>query len=121
MPTALRAGAVTVEPGQRGCQPPSTAVNCDRCTRVSGFAEALGALMHERGLSANALARQVPCDKALISRYRSGRQDPSARMARRIDEVLGADGRLAGLAAVPAKPEATPGEELADEIGALEL
>lgn len=75
----------------------------------------------ERGLSANALARQVPCDKALISRYRSGRQDPSARMARRIDEVLGADGRLAGLAAVPAKPEAIPGEELADEIGGLEL
>ena len=72
-----------------------------------GFAETLCTLMDERGISANALAAQVPCDKALISRYRNGRQHPSPRMARRVDEVLGAAGQLAALA----------GEALADGDG----
>ena len=84
-----------------------------------GFAETLCRLMEERGISANALAAQVPCDKALISRYRNGRQHPSPRIARRVDEVLGADGQLAALAGdTPADgQDGGPG----DEIGALEL
>src|SRR5713226_2797416 len=65
---------------------------------MGGFAEALRALMAERGISGNALARQVPCDAALISRYRCGKQEPSARMARAIDDVLGAGGALVALA-----------------------
>lgn len=68
---------------------------------MGGFAEALRALMAERGISGNALARQVPCDAALISRYVTGKQRPSHRMACRIDEVLGAGGKLAALAAWP--------------------
>jgi transcriptional regulator with XRE-family HTH domain len=90
--------------------------------RVGGFAEALRALMDERGISANALARQVPCDKALISRYRSGRQQPSLRMAQTLDDVLGAGGQLAALgraAAVSGPDPVTDG--LDDEIVALEL
>jgi transcriptional regulator with XRE-family HTH domain len=64
----------------------------------SSFAEALCALMAERGISGRGLARQVPCDSALICRYRSGKQTPSANMAHRLDEVLNADGNLAALA-----------------------
>ena len=65
------------------------------------FAEALHTLMAERAISGNVLARRVPCDKALISRYVNGHQAPSASMAARIDELLGADGELAALAARP--------------------
>jgi tetratricopeptide (TPR) repeat protein len=91
---------------------------------MSGFAGALCALMDERAVSANALARSVPCDKALISRYRAGRQHPSPRMARRLDEVLAAGGRLAAVAALDdaASPEAArPDSAPDDEISALEL
>jgi len=76
-----------------------------------GFAEALRACMAERGISGYALAKLVPCDAALVSRYASGKQEPSARMARKFDEVLGAGGRLAALAvrAAPAAVPADPG------------
>jgi transcriptional regulator with XRE-family HTH domain len=83
------------------------------------FAEALRTLMDQRGFTTNGLAAQVPCDKALISRYRNGRQQPSERMARRMDEVLDAGGRLAALtASVPAE---APASGFDDEIAALEL
>jgi transcriptional regulator with XRE-family HTH domain len=68
---------------------------------MSDFSDALRALMDERGVSGNALARQVPCDRALICRYRSGKQKPSARMARLIDGALGAGGDLVALAEKP--------------------
>ena len=63
-----------------------------------GFAEELRALMTERSISGKALARQVLCDPALICRYRTGKQAPSAKMARWIDNALGAEGALAALA-----------------------
>jgi transcriptional regulator with XRE-family HTH domain len=68
---------------------------------MGGFAESLRALIDERAVSANALARQVPCDKSPISRYLSGRQRPSARMARRLDDILGTGGDLAAAAGQP--------------------
>lgn len=87
-----------------------------------GIAGVLRTLMDERSLSAIALARQVPCDKALISRYRNGSQAPSARMARRLDDVLDAGGQLAELARHPARAAAAaPDAALDDEIAALEL
>ncbi len=61
------------------------------------FAERLRALMAERGLSGLAVAREVPCDPAYVSRLINGKQRPSQRIARRLDEVLGADGTLATL------------------------
>ena len=61
---------------------------------MDGFAEELRALMAARGVSGSELARQVPCDPGLVSRYASGRQRPSARMAARFDDVLAAGGRL---------------------------
>jgi len=86
---------------------------------MDGFAGALRTLMSDRGVSANALARQVPCDKALISRYRSGQQQPSLRMAQLLDDALGAGGQLA--AARRAEPPVDQGAALDDEIAALEL
>jgi transcriptional regulator with XRE-family HTH domain len=67
---------------------------------ASSFGDALRARMAARGVSGYALARLVPCDKALISRYVNDRQPPSRRMAARLDEVLGAGGKLTALAAV---------------------
>ena len=67
-------------------------------TAMDDFAHTLQALMAERGVGVRALARQVPCDHALVSRLSSGRQPPSASMARRLDEVLAAGGRLAACA-----------------------
>src|SRR6185437_4573843 len=81
--------------------------------------------MDERDLSVNALALQVPCDKALISRYRSGAQPPSMRMARRLDEVLDAGGQLSVLARPQDRPASSAvlacDDGLDDEIAALEL
>jgi hypothetical protein len=65
---------------------------------MDDFARTLRALMAERGTGVRALARQVPCDHALVSRLSSGQQAPSAGMARRLDEILGAGGRLAAAA-----------------------
>jgi hypothetical protein len=79
------------------------------------FAKALRALMDERGISGNKLARRVPCDKALISRLVNGKQRPSAKLAHQLDEVLGACGALVRAAAVSAMPgtEPDPGGVLA--------
>jgi transcriptional regulator with XRE-family HTH domain len=83
------------------------------------FAEALRTLMDQRGFTTNGLAAQVPCDKALISRYRNGRQHPSERIAGRLDEVLSAGGQLASLAV--GVPTEVPTAGFDDEIAALEL
>lgn len=79
------------------------------------FGTRLSALMTERGLGVRALARHVPGDPALISRLASGRQQPSAQIARRLDEVLNAGGELADLA-----NHVLPPDGLADELGAIE-
>jgi hypothetical protein len=86
---------------------------------MDGFAGRLAALMAARGLGVRALARQVPCNHALVSRYLSGRQLPSPGMAARLDVLLSAGGELATLAG-----SAGPflrGAGLDDEVGALEL
>jgi transcriptional regulator with XRE-family HTH domain len=65
---------------------------------MNDFPGKLRALMAGRELSTYAVARKVPCDPSLISRYRSGQQKPSKRLAARLDEVLGAGGELVRLA-----------------------
>ena len=62
-----------------------------------GFAEALRALMAERGISVRELARRVPCDKGHVSRLRNGHTRPSPTTAAKLDEILGAGGKLAAL------------------------
>jgi transcriptional regulator with XRE-family HTH domain len=62
------------------------------------FAERLRALMEEHGLGPVAVARRVPCDPGYVSRVARGRQAASPKMARRLDEVLSAEGQLVALA-----------------------
>ncbi|GAA2636196.1 helix-turn-helix transcriptional regulator [Actinomadura fulvescens] len=61
------------------------------------FGEKLAALMAERGIGLRQLARLVPCDHGHLSKLRSGDKTPSAKLADRLDELLCADGALAGL------------------------
>jgi len=60
--------------------------------------------MAERGLGVLELARQVPCDRAHISRLAHGLRCPSPQMGRRLDAVLEAGGELAALARAPRPP-----------------
>jgi transcriptional regulator with XRE-family HTH domain len=85
---------LTVNHGQR-----STVLVVSRMVYGMDFAQALRALMAKRGISGNALARRAYCDKAYISRVVNGKQPPSAKLARLLDEALSADGQLAALAA----------------------
>jgi transcriptional regulator with XRE-family HTH domain len=62
------------------------------------FAEVLDALMDERDISGRALARRCNCDQSLISRYRSGKVEPSLTMAKLLDAALDAGGVLVELA-----------------------
>jgi transcriptional regulator with XRE-family HTH domain len=89
--------------------------------RWGSFAAQLRKLMAERGISGNELARQVYVDPALISRFRSGKQRPSADTAGRIDEALAAGGKLAMLA--DAGPVVWPGgpDGSDDELAAVEF
>jgi transcriptional regulator with XRE-family HTH domain len=88
------------------------------------FAARLRALMDSRALGVRALARQLPCDPGLISRLVNGKQRPSADIAQRLDDVLGARGELVALASASALAPplltgaSTPAD---DEIAALEL
>jgi transcriptional regulator with XRE-family HTH domain len=68
------------------------------------FANKLSEVMADRGTGVRDLARRVPCDAALISRYARGLQPPSAKMASRIDDVLNAGGELVKAATVHRAP-----------------
>jgi transcriptional regulator with XRE-family HTH domain len=91
---------------------------------MGGFAGRLASLMAESGIGVRALARRVPCNHALISRYLSGERPPSPGMAARLDAALGAGGELAALA-VAGQQAGTPADRSVagpdDEIAALEL
>lgn len=86
---------------------------------AGSFAGELRALVAARGISGNELARRVPCDPALISRYLSGRQPPSVRMAARLDDVLKAGGKL--VAAAQDAPSVVLGGTASDELEAIDL
>ncbi len=47
------------------------------------------------------LARLVPCNSGYVSNLRSGRKRPSSQVAARVDDLLAAGGRLAGLVSRP--------------------
>ncbi len=89
---------MTVTTGHHGSSLVTVVSGAMMGTAMDDFSHALRALMTEQGVGVRALARQVPCDHALVSRLSSGQRAPSAAMARRLDEILGADGRLAAVA-----------------------
>lgn len=84
---------------------------------MDDFARRLAALMEERGLGVRALARRVPCDAGYISRLRNDKVSPSAKVARRLDEVLGAGGELAASAVLTVDSAFTPDDP--DDAGRL--
>jgi hypothetical protein len=75
--------------------------------RVSDFGGELGRLMTARGLGVRELARQVPCNPGHVSSLRSGGRRASPELADRLDELLGAGGRLGRLARGAAGPGAS--------------
>lgn len=85
------------------------------------FGETLRQIMTERGIGVRALARQVPCDPAHISRLRHGHIGISEQMAIRLDEILEANGRLADLTeSMAARSDATANADEPDIGGADE-
>jgi transcriptional regulator with XRE-family HTH domain len=58
------------------------------------FGEEVARLLAARGWSLRELARRVPCDAGHLSKLIHGQKKPSRKMAARLEELLGADGRL---------------------------
>src|SRR6266567_2064936 len=90
------------------------------------FTDELQRLMSEHGIGVRELARQVPCNPGHISQLRNGQKRPSAQIAKRLDEVLGAGGRLAAL--VPGHSSrrspsrgVSPGDVADDAVELIEL
>src|SRR5260370_6041378 len=73
---------------------------------MSEFGAELTRLMTERGTGVRELARLVPCNPGHISNLRSGKARPSPELAGILDDLLGAGGTPAALAAAngPAVP-----------------
>jgi transcriptional regulator with XRE-family HTH domain len=65
----------------------------------SAFGDELIRLLAERKLSQRKIAQQVPCDPGYLSHVIHGQKQPSRKIAARLEELLGAGGRL--LAHVP--------------------
>jgi transcriptional regulator with XRE-family HTH domain len=65
---------------------------------VAAFGERVRALRTERGWSLAHLAAAVPCDKGHLSWVETGVRRPTAELARRIDDVLGARGDVVAVA-----------------------
>jgi transcriptional regulator with XRE-family HTH domain len=74
------------------------------------FAQRMREILAERGLSYRALAARTFYAKSYLHELASGRKAPTAEVAARLDDALGAGGELAGHVA-----------ERAEELDALEL
>lgn len=91
---------------------------------MSNFAVLLDRLIAGRGIGVHELAAQVPCSAGHISNLRNGKKQPSLTIAERLDQLLGADGKLFRLARGDAAAAETPGSRaLLDELSgqAIEL
>ncbi|MBO2449081.1 helix-turn-helix domain-containing protein [Actinomadura barringtoniae] len=86
------------------------------------FGEKLRSLMGERGVSLRGLAEMVPCDAGHLSKICNGLKNPSARLAERLDGLLGAEGALVLLRRSPDGRMAQGGELApSEELEAVEL
>src|SRR5260370_38761201 len=61
---------------------------------MADFADEVRRLMADRGLSLRGLARAAGYDPSHLSKILSGRKPPSPYLAARLDDVLGADGKV---------------------------
>src|SRR5690242_6665003 len=78
------------------------------------FTEAAKEALRERAISLRAAARAMNYDPAYLSRTLAGKQLPSPQLARSLDELLGAEGKLAALGA------AANGENVERVVKAME-
>lgn len=62
------------------------------------FGDELRRLMEARGLGVRELARRVPCSGGYVTQLRNGQKRPLEQIARRLDDVLDAGGRLTRIA-----------------------
>ncbi|MGH3191688.1 MAG: helix-turn-helix domain-containing protein [Streptosporangiaceae bacterium] len=86
---------------------------------MADFASEVRRLMAERGMSLRGLARAASYDPSHLSKILSGRKPASPYLAARLDDALGAEGKIAAAAAAtpPAPGPAVPGGDL----GLIEL
>jgi transcriptional regulator with XRE-family HTH domain len=85
---------------------------------MADFAAEVRRLMAERGMSLRGLARTAGYDPSYLSKILSGRKPASPYLAARLDDALGAEGKIREAAAsVPDVPRSVPGEDL----GLIEL
>lgn len=80
------------------------------------FAERLCALMNEHGFGVRALAREVPCDPALISRLKNAKEAPSRTTVRRLEELLNAQGALKAAAGFDDQDTQSPGQQDGEDV-----
>jgi transcriptional regulator with XRE-family HTH domain len=85
---------------------------------MADFAGEVRRLMAERGMSLRGLARVAGYDPSHLSKILNGRKPASPYLAARLDDALGAEGKIReAAAAAPAAPPGTPGGDL----GLIEL
>ena len=87
-----------------GVQQGSDKQAADDGERMSEFCRELARLMRERGTGVRELARLVPCNPGHVSNLRNGKARPSPELAQILDDILGAGGALAALAAAGSRP-----------------
>lgn len=75
---------------------------------MSSFSDVLDRLIRDSGTEAKDLARQVPCNPGHISNMRQGKKRASLQVAERLDEILGAGGRLVAAALADGLPADRP-------------
>ncbi|TYK49572.1 helix-turn-helix domain-containing protein [Actinomadura decatromicini] len=68
------------------------------------FGERMRQLMQEQDVSLRRLAKAVPCNVGYLSKVARDLGGPSEDLAKRLDELLGAGGELAGLRRPPQRP-----------------
>src|SRR5258708_28420049 len=81
------------------CRPWSTQVHGRLVRAVSEFGSEVKRLLAERGMSLRQAARLAHYDVSYLSKVVNGRKPGSPGLAAALDEVLGAGGMLAGIAA----------------------
>jgi ribosome-binding protein aMBF1 (putative translation factor) len=82
---------------------------------TNSFCDEVSRLHAARGWSLRELARRVPCDAGYLSKLIHGHKNPSLTMAARLEELLGANGRL--VACLPSQEDQR--QEMARRMTAL--
>lgn len=86
-----------------------------------GFPERLRTLMAERGISGRELARRANYDRSYVSLLVNGKRRPSEQTARRLDDLLSAQGELTALAKPPMRTRAAEERKPSRAVEAVQI